>query len=139
MTVVQFVLTPKEHIGLFLQKSVAKNLFCLHPPFQIDGNFGYTAGVAEMLIQSHKQDEKGNYVVHLLPTVPAEWKKGSVKGLRARGNFVVDMEWDNGSLASAYIYSEKGGVCKVRYQDKTVDVELKAGEKRELKQLASLL
>lgn len=124
-----------EHINLFLQKSVAKNLFCLHPPFQIDGNFGYTAGVAEMLIQSHKQDEKGNYIVHLLPSIPTEWKKGSVKGLCARGGFNVDMEWENGLLNTAYISSKEGGNCKVRYQDKTIDLELKAGEKIELKEL----
>ena len=123
-----------EHIGLFLRNSVAKNLFCLHPPFQIDGNFGYTAGVAEMLIQSHKQDEKGDFIVHLLPSLPSGWESGSVKGLRARGGFVVDMTWDNGNLDTAFIYSDNGGACKVRVLNKTIDVELEAGEKRELKQ-----
>ena len=127
-----------EHIGLFLKNSVAKNLFCLHPPFQIDGNFGYTAGVAEMLIQSHKQDEKGNFIVHLLPSLPSGWETGSVKGLRARGGFAVDMTWDNGILESACVYSDKGGTCKVRLQDKTIELELKAGEKRELKGITGM-
>ncbi len=120
----------KEHINLFLQKSVAKNLFCLHPPFQIDGNFGYTAGVAEMLIQSHKKDENGNFIIHLLPAIPLGWEKGDVKGLCARGGFVVDMEWSNGVLIKAYISSTRGGICKVRVQDKFFDIELEAGEKR---------
>ena len=127
-----------EHIGLFLKNSVAKNLFCLHPPFQIDGNFGYTAGVAEMLIQSHKQDEKGNFIVYLLPSLPSGWETGSVKGLRARGGFAVDMTWDNGILESACVYSDKGGTCKVRLQDKTIELELKAGEKRELKGITGM-
>ncbi|HTN68574.1 MAG TPA: hypothetical protein VLZ33_03825, partial [Dysgonamonadaceae bacterium] len=122
----------KEHINLFLQKSVAKNLFCLHPPFQIDGNFGFTAGIAEMLIQSHKKDENGNFIIHLLPSIPSGWDSGNVKGLCARGGFVVDMEWDNGVLSNAYISSEKGGICKVRVQDKIIGVELHAGEKRKV-------
>ncbi len=122
----------KEHISLFLQKSVAKNLFCLHPPFQIDGNFGYTAGVAEMLIQSHRKDENGNFIIHLLPSIPSGWEKGSVKGLCARGGFVVDMEWDNRDLGSVYISSEKGGICKVRFQDKIINLNLNVGEKRKL-------
>lgn len=98
-----------EHVNALLNKSTLSNLFDNHPPFQIDGNFGGTSGIAEMLIQSH-----AGYI-QLLPALPKEWSKGSYTGLKARGNFEIGCSWTDSKLTNATIKSVKGNHCSILY------------------------
>lgn len=96
---------------LLLKNRILENLWCSHPPFQIDGNLGGTAGVAEMLLQSHEG------YIEPLPALPAAWKSGSYKGLVARGNFIVSISWQNGCATQIDILSQAGGDCIIQYKD----------------------
>ena len=110
-----------KHLRLLLEKSTLPNLFDTHPPFQIDGNFGGTAGIAEMLLQSQ------NGVVRILPALPIAWPQGSIKGLKARGNFEVSIEWENGMLKKVQIKSLDGAPLTLVYKAQSLTQETEKG------------
>jgi alpha-L-fucosidase 2 len=103
------------------------NLFDAHPPFQIDGNFGATAGIAEMLLQSHRTAPDGSRVLHLLPALPSAWPVGRVTGLRARGGFDVSMSWEAGRLIDVDLVSEWGQSCRIQVGERVVPLETDPG------------
>ncbi len=134
-----------EHLSYLLKECTAYNLFDIHPPFQIDGNFGGVAGITEMLIQSHL-GTPDNRIVELLPALPPEWKKGKINGVKARGNFTFDIEWAEGKVTNVRITSAEDKTLLLKLNDRTsrpqntdYDVEnsilkadMKAGETIEL-------
>ncbi|MCX2679763.1 glycoside hydrolase family 95 protein [Galbibacter sp. EGI 63066] len=115
-----------ENIKKLFQISIADNLFDEHPPFQIDGNFGYTAGVTELLMQSHEG------FIRILPALPANWKNGSIKGLKARGNIEVDISWEDGKLKTLTLSSQKDKRAQLKYAYKEIEVTLAMDKKIKL-------
>jgi alpha-L-fucosidase 2 len=108
------------------------NLFDAHPPFQIDGNFGATAGIAEMLLQSHRTAPDGSRVIHLLPALPSAWPTGRAAGLRARDGFEVSVTWEAGQLVEVELLSELGRPCRVQVGEHVVPLETAAGSRYRL-------
>jgi len=115
-----------ENIVKMLESSTYPNMFDRHPPFQIDGNFGACAAIAQMLVQSDEEREV------LLPALPSEWESGAVKGLRLVGNAVIDLSWEHGSLTSCVIHAYAAYKKRLQYKEQTVEITLGKGEEREL-------
>ncbi len=120
--------TAYSHVLALLRKSTKSNLFDNHPPFQIDGNFGGTAGITEMLLQSHIRDEKGDYIQDILPALPSQWSDGEISGIKGRGNFEVTIKWKNSKLVSVVVKSIIGNRLNIRYNSKTIITETTAGD-----------
>ena len=107
-----------KHLSYLLSECTAYNLFDIHPPFQIDGNFGGVSGITEMLIQSHL-GEPDSRIVELLPALPDSWKKGKISGVRARGNFVFDIEWDEGKVKNVSVTAEEDNTLLLKLNNRT--------------------
>jgi len=103
------------------------NLFCAHPPFQIDGNFGATSGMCEMLLQSHLRDEKGAYYQDLLPALPSAFPRGKLRGIKGRGAFEFSMQWEEGELTSLTARSLQGNTLILRYKGRSLEMNTRAG------------
>ena len=109
------------------------NMFDAHPPFQIDGNFGGSAGILEMLAQSHVKDESGRFILALLPALPRAWPAGSVRGFKARGGLRVDFDWKEGKVSRLRLVADQDGERTLMFNGKTERVELRKGIPLELK------
>jgi alpha-L-fucosidase 2 len=112
----------KDKGGLYI------NLFDAHPPFQIDGNFGATSGITEMLLQSHLRDDAGDFYQDILPALPSELSTGKISGIKGRGGFEFAIEWQDGGLVSVEVKSLLGSRLNLRYSGKLISKNTKAGE-----------
>jgi len=115
-----------EHLNKLMQISTAENLFDIHPPFQIDGNFGTVSAINEMLLQSH-EGKPGQRILSLLPALPSQWRAGSIQGLRARGNFLLDMAWENGRLKELTVTAGCDNTLRLSLQNHGAPGQLPAG------------
>jgi alpha-L-fucosidase 2 len=115
-------------LSVLLSNKTYPNLFDAHPPFQIDGNFGATAAIAEMFVQSQMQTKDGSFESYLLPSLPSAMKSGSIKGIRARGGFIIDLSWENGELKNAEIVSALGGKLNLRTDKNKASFNTKKGQ-----------
>ena len=124
------LMTPSitKDVGYIDNGGLYMNLFDSHPPFQIDGNFGATSGITEMLLQSHLRDKKGDYYQDILPALPSSLSSGSISGIKGRGAFEVSIEWQNGALVLVKIKSLEGKNLKLRYRGKIISQETTKGE-----------
>ena len=104
------------------------NLFDAHPPFQIDGNFGATSGITEMLLQSHLRDENEDYFQDILPALPSAFSSGKISGIKGRGAFEFSIAWENGEMVSVEILSLQGNILNLRYGGKLQSTETEKGE-----------
>jgi alpha-L-fucosidase 2 len=111
-----------KHIQLLFTKSTLENLWDNHPPFQIDGNFGATAGIAELLLQSNEDH------ISVLPALPTAWKEGHINGLKAMGNFEVSISWKENKLEKLLVKSNNGGICHLSYAGQIAEYNTKPGE-----------
>ena len=104
------------------------NLFDAHPPFQIDGNFGATSGITEMLLQSHLRDDNGDFYLDILPALPSGLPVGKVSGIKGRGGFELSIAWENGKLVSVDVKSLLGNKLNLRNAGKVISQETSKGE-----------
>jgi alpha-L-fucosidase 2 len=115
-------------LSVLLTTKTLPNLFDNHPPFQIDGNFGATAAIAEMLIQSQSRNQDGSYEIQLLPSLPSALPEGSVVGLCTRGGFVVDLAWKDMKVTQVKVHSKNGGKLSIQSKGHQFQAQTKSGE-----------
>jgi len=123
----------QEHLDLLFIKSTQNNLLDSHPPFQIDGNFGATAGIAEALVQSHESNQDGVRMVRILPALPTTWANGSVRGIKARGGLELSFAWENRRVSTVEIKASFGTQFVLIANGAEREFRLKRGEMKLLK------